>query len=151
MREARARAGMQAVTAPGLLPLARRLAAVIGMVLFCAGVACDHVEPDINYAPGYGYVVRVVTYEDVLSPATFHEYYAIFPTEEEARRFQDRTHVDPDWFAYYRSLPPEQRAKKPTEKYDRITNLLRPLPPLNEVELLLATPDLQQPIPAIPQ
>ncbi len=151
MRQARARAGTQAGTAPGLFSLARRLAAVTLMVLFCAGVACDHVEPDINYAPGYGYVVRVVTYEDVLSPATFREYYAIFPTEEEARRFQDRTHVDPDWFAYYKSLPPEQRAKKPTEKYDRITNLLRPPPPLNEVELPLATPDLPQPIPQTPQ
>ena len=143
---------MQAVTAPGLLPLARRLAAVIGMVLFCAGVACDHVEPDISYAPGYGYVVSVVTYDDILSPATFHEYYAIFPTEEDARRFQDRTHVDPNWFAYYQSLPPEQRAKKPTEKYNLITDLLRPPPPpQNEVELPLATPDLPQPIPPTPQ
>lgn len=128
-----------------------RFVGVALIVQVCGGVACDHTEDDIQYAPGYGYVVKITTFDDILSPATFRHYYAIFPTLEEAEKFRNRSRNDPDWFNVgYRSLPPEQRAKDTSEKYKLITDLLRPVPPpLNEWPL--ATPELPQPIPATPQ
>ena len=137
-----------------VLRIAIRIAAVIGIAIFCGATGCTQPIGDIMYAPGYGYVVKVQRYEGIFGGPKDRSYYYIFPTEERAAEFYHQYYLDPNGFQ--KTLQPGERGVNDDdyEEFNKITKLLRPLPPpppLNEMEIPLAVPELPQPIPQTPQ
>lgn len=138
-----------------LLAIARRIAIVGAIVVFCGGTACDvHPEGEIAYAPGYGYVVQVVKYE----PKTKKAYY-VFPTEARARDFYGQYHSN--WGPWPNVLLPGETMYTWTTDYQQyeeidavkipLSRYMPPPPPVNEETEPLAVPDLPEPIPPTPQ
>lgn len=134
------------------LAIMRRIAVVSVLVVFCGATTCIRPVGEIQYAPGYGYVVKVEK-QGGIDGAKNRDYYYIFPTRERAEEFYHEYYVNPDGFQ--QTLRPGERVVDDDNNHDefhRIRKLLRPLPPPgNDLEVPLAVPELPQPIPATPQ
>lgn len=137
-----------------MLHVLLRCAAVCAIVVFCGATTCTMPVGEIQYAPGYGYVVKVERQGGVLDGVRDRSYYYIFPNRERAEEFYHAYYLDPDGFQ--NTLRPGERVVNDDTGHDeflKITKLLGPPPPppLNELEIPLAVPDLSQPIPQTPQ
>lgn len=97
----------------------------------CCAFSCFQVNPDIQYAAGYGYVVKAFCYAPC-GGRNSSDYYAIFDTYEQASDWLNRWNHGQSL-----SLPPGyvdlagdqgQIDESGRNKYDRITPLLGPVP-----------------------
>lgn len=127
----------------------RRVAIAAVIMVSCSAVSCE-LQPrgEIQYAPGYGYVVLVEQYHTGFQ--SDKSYYQVFPTLERAREF-------------WNSFVPGQRDAPPVREGERrfdtnspdgqiIWQTLRPVPPrTDEIEWPLSSPEIPQPIPQTPQ
>ena len=133
--------------------IALRIAAIFGIVLFCAGASsCTRPVEDVMYAPGYGYIVKVQQ-QSFGGEEVELEYYYVFPTEQRAAEFYKEYYRNSDGFQGTLQQG-EYYVLGGSPDYNRIKALMVPLPPppaLNETEIPLATPDLPEPIPQAPQ
>src|SRR5262245_53500902 len=71
------------------LNLLRRSIVVSILVLTTAGMSCTSADQNVRFAPGYGYIV-VVSNKEAISQETsgdYHQYYAVFETEDAARKW----------------------------------------------------------------
>ena len=121
-----------------------RVIAVCGLLFACGGLSCTDTLGGIEYAPGYGFVVKV-QHNDTMQVVK-QSYYYVFDTYEQAKHFVDTRYTDPNW----PDTGSGRRYHYQWEKteYDEITKLLGPPPDLT---IPLANPELPQPIPQTPQ
>lgn len=133
----------------GYLAQLRRVAIAAVIVVTCSAVSCE-LQPrgEIQYAPGYGYVVLVEQYSTGFQSEK--SYYQVFPTLERAQEFRD------SFLAGRRDTPPvredERRFDTNSPDGQTIWQTLQPVPPrTDEIELPLSSPELPQPIPQTPQ
>ena len=121
-----------------------RATATCLIVLLCGAFTCLRLGDGIQYAPGYGYVVKL---DGSWPPRWEHlYYYRVFDTYEQAKHFVDTRYTDPSWPGT--GVGRTYENENDQIEYDKITKLLGP-PPLYEAPL--ANPDLPEPIPPTPQ
>jgi hypothetical protein len=106
--------------------LARAVLAA-GLVIFLGAASCTYkVEGDVQYAPGYGYVVKVQRTFTSADGELFQNLFFIFDTEEAARRYVDRVKQDPGHTPdTVRVVSSSQNEKE----YEHISDHRQPLPP----------------------
>ena len=124
------------------------IAALLALLSACAGYM---VDSSVQYAPGYGYVVKV-EYGDYSSSSPYpHEhFYYVFQTESEAHDFVwSMRNPQPN------ASPREVAARRPrwregTNQYDDIVRLAKPVPPRGGSDVNRTLDRVVPPVPTAP-
>ena len=111
-----------------------KIAATIGLALGLAGCYSFSLIQDVQYAPGYGYVVKVEEEHfdtsaagpgGVMGGMVHKNYFYIFETEQEAQQFVEDLKRDPK-DPRYKTM---RRTNYDESLYFYILQSLRPVPP----------------------